>query len=79
MRQISTEKAPAAIGPYSQAIEHNGFIFVSGQLPIDPATGAFPGRGSGGPDPSVPDQSQVNPRAGWLRPQQSPEDHRIPR
>ena len=42
MRQISTEKAPAAIGPYSQAIEHNGFIFVSGQLPIDPATGAFP-------------------------------------
>lgn len=42
MRQISTEKAPAAIGPYSQAIEHNGFIFISGQLPIDPATGAFP-------------------------------------
>ena len=42
MRQISTEKAPAAIGPYSQAVEHNGFIFVSGQLPIDPATGAFP-------------------------------------
>ena len=42
MKQISTEKAPAAIGPYSQAIEHGGFIFVSGQLPIDPATGAFP-------------------------------------
>ena len=42
MRQISTEKAPAAIGPYSQAVEHNGFIFVSGQLPIDPATGVFP-------------------------------------
>ena len=45
MRQISTEKAPAAIGPYSQAVEHNGFIFVSGQLPIDPTTGAFPGGG----------------------------------
>ncbi len=42
MIQISTSKAPAAIGPYSQAIEHNGFIYVSGQLPIDPATGAFP-------------------------------------
>jgi len=42
MKQIASEKAPAAIGPYSQAIEHNGFIFVSGQLPIDPATGAFP-------------------------------------
>ena len=39
MKQISTEKAPAAIGPYSQAIEHGGFIFVSGQLPIDHSTG----------------------------------------
>ena len=35
---ISTDKAPAAIGPYSQAIEANGFIFVSGQIPIDPKT-----------------------------------------
>ena len=42
MKQISTRKAPAAIGPYSQAISHGGIIFVSGQLPIDPATGAFP-------------------------------------
>ena len=42
MKQISTEKAPAAIGPYSQAIEHGGLIFVSGQLPIDLATGGFP-------------------------------------
>ena len=38
---IATEKAPAAIGPYSQAIEANGTVYVSGQLPIDPATGAF--------------------------------------
>lgn len=38
---ITTTEAPAAIGPYSQAIEANGIIFVSGQLPIDPATGAF--------------------------------------
>ncbi len=39
--QIATTKAPAAIGPYSQAIEANGIVFVSGQLPIDPATGEF--------------------------------------
>lgn len=42
MKAISTSNAPAAIGPYSQAIEANGFIYASGQLPIDPATGAFP-------------------------------------
>lgn len=42
MKQITTSNAPAAIGPYSQAIEANGFVFASGQLPIDPATGAFP-------------------------------------
>lgn len=39
---ISTLNAPAAIGPYSQAVEVNSFIYASGQLPIDPATGAFP-------------------------------------
>lgn len=38
---ISTPKAPAAIGPYSQAIVANGFVYVSGQLPINPATGQF--------------------------------------
>ncbi len=42
MKQINTVNAPAAIGPYSQATAHNGLIFVSGQLPIDPSTGAFP-------------------------------------
>lgn len=42
MKQISTQNAPAAIGPYSQAIEVKGFVYASGQLPIDPATGAFP-------------------------------------
>jgi 2-iminobutanoate/2-iminopropanoate deaminase len=39
---IATNNAPAAIGPYSQAIEINGMVFLSGQLPIDPATGNFP-------------------------------------
>lgn len=38
---IATKNAPAAIGPYSQAIEVNGIVFVSGQLPINPATGQF--------------------------------------
>ncbi len=38
---IFTEKAPAAIGPYSQAIEVNGMIFLSGQIPVNPATGEF--------------------------------------
>ena len=41
MKAIHTLKAPAAIGPYSQAIEVNGFVFASGQIPIDPATGSF--------------------------------------
>ena len=39
--QITSPKAPAAIGPYSQAIAANGFLFISGQLPFDPATGNF--------------------------------------
>lgn len=39
---ISTEKAPAAIGPYSQGIQAGNLIITSGQLPLDPATGAFP-------------------------------------
>ena len=38
-RIISTKKAPAAIGPYSQAIEVNGTLYISGQVPLDPATG----------------------------------------
>jgi len=38
---VSTENAPGAIGPYSQAIKANGMIFCSGQIPIDPATGEF--------------------------------------
>lgn len=41
MKAILTNNAPAAIGPYSQAIEANGTIYVSGQLPINPATGEF--------------------------------------
>ena len=41
MKAIATQNAPAAIGPYSQAIEANGTVYVSGQLGIDPSTGNF--------------------------------------
>ena len=41
MKMISTKKAPAAIGPYSQAIQVGNLVYTSGQIPIDPATGAF--------------------------------------
>lgn len=40
---IHTDKAPAAIGPYSQAVQAGSMLFVSGQIPIDPATGVFVG------------------------------------
>ncbi|MBQ0058837.1 MAG: RidA family protein [Lachnospiraceae bacterium] len=43
MQVISTEKAPAAIGPYSQGYIVNGIIYTSGQIPVDPATGDVPG------------------------------------
>ena len=43
MKYISTDKAPAAIGPYSQAIEVNGFLFASGQVPLCPKTGVVVG------------------------------------
>lgn len=39
MKIISTEKAPAAVGPYSQAIVDGGIVYASGQIPVDPATG----------------------------------------
>lgn len=41
MKEISTKKAPAAIGPYSQAIQVGGLVYASGQLPINPETGAL--------------------------------------
>ncbi len=43
MKVIATKNAPAAIGPYSQAYAVNGFLFTSGQVPLDPATGAVVG------------------------------------
>lgn len=45
MKTIETKKAPAAIGPYSQAIIANGLVYTSGQIPIDPATGLIEASG----------------------------------
>lgn len=42
MKKIETSAAPAAIGPYSQGFVVNGFVFTSGQIPVDPQTGAIP-------------------------------------
>ena len=43
LKKVSTDKAPAAIGPFSQGIIANGFLFASGQIPINPATGEIEG------------------------------------
>ena len=42
MNPICTDKAPGAIGPYSQGYEAGGFVFTSGQIPVDPVTGSIP-------------------------------------
>ena len=42
MKVLATDQAPGAIGPYSQGFEVNGFVYTSGQIPVDPATGAVP-------------------------------------
>ena len=41
MKPVQTDQAPAAIGPYSQAVSHGGLLFISGQLGLDPASGAL--------------------------------------
>ena len=47
MEAVATSEAPAALGAYSQAVKANGFVFVSGQLGIDPATGELAGETAG--------------------------------
>lgn len=44
MKKISTDKAPAALGPYSQAVESNGFLYLSGQIGINPETSEIEGK-----------------------------------
>jgi 2-iminobutanoate/2-iminopropanoate deaminase len=43
MKEVRTETAPAPVGPYSQAVEHGGVLYCSGQIPLDPATGQLVG------------------------------------
>ena len=45
MKEIRSSGAPTPVGPYSQAVEHGGWIFASGQIPLDPATGSLVGDG----------------------------------
>jgi len=63
---IASEKAPAAVGPYSQAVECNGFLYVSGQLPIDKNTGEFvPGGVKEQTEQSLKNISYILEEAGY--------------
>lgn len=61
---LHTDKAPAAIGPYSQGIQAGSTIYVSGQIPIDPATGEFAGQDQ---DPDAPEPDQYFQHSGRCR------------
>ena len=65
MRSISTEGAPSAIGPYSQAVERNGMLFISGQLPIDPGTGTMPDTASAQTERSLMNIRAIAEAAGY--------------
>jgi len=65
MKVLETKNAPGAIGPYSQGFEVNGFVFTSGQIPVDPATGAFAEGGiAGQPRQSLENVKAVLAQAG---------------
>lgn len=61
---IATQAAPGAIGPYSQAIEANGFVYTSGQLPINPATGEMPADIQGQTEQSLKNVKAILEEAG---------------
>ena len=61
---ISTSQAPAAIGPYAQAVENNGLVITSGQLPIDPANGTFPAGVQAQPRQSLTNVKAILTEAG---------------
>ena len=71
---ICSQKAPGAIGPYSQAIEANGMVFVSGQLPIDAATGAM----AESPSPPVVGECKAHSGRGRIEHGEYREDYRFP-
>jgi 2-iminobutanoate/2-iminopropanoate deaminase len=66
-KTIATDKAPAAIGPYSQAIEAGGFLYISGQLPIDAATGTMPADIGEQARTSLQNIEQILQKAGLAR------------
>ena len=72
---IATTKAPGAIGPYSQAIDTGTFVYASGQIPIDPATG---NRGYRGTERTGHAQRRGHSRRGRLDYCQRCQDNRIP-
>lgn len=63
---ISTDKAPAAIGPYSQAIRAGEFLYVSGQIPVDPATGNVPAEIAAQARQSLENLKAIVEAAGYL-------------
>ena len=65
-RVISTDKAPAAIGPYSQAIQAGDFLYVSGQIPVDPATGNIPEGIAAQAKQSLENMKAIVEAAGYL-------------
>ena len=66
MNVISTEKAPGAIGPYSQGFEVNGFVFTSGQIPVNPANGEVPEGIAAQAEQSCKNVGAILEAASWL-------------
>ena len=63
-KAISTDKAPAAIGPYSQAIEVNGMVYTSGVIPVVPSTGEIPEGAAAQADQAIGNQAALLKEAG---------------
>mgnify|MGYP002422606084 CR=1 FL=1 len=76
--QVATAQAPAAIGPYSQAIKCGNILFISGQIPLNPADGSIP-EGIEASDRSEHRQHQSYPQRGRMHHRQRCEDHCVPR
>jgi 2-iminobutanoate/2-iminopropanoate deaminase len=66
MRSVSTERAPAALGHYSQAIVSGGYVFASGQLPIDPASGQVEAESIEGQMAQAMANVSAVPEAAWI-------------
>ena len=77
-KQVQTDKAPKAIGPYSQGIIANGFVFCSGQIPIDPATGDLNTGTIEDADPPGPQEPRGRPRGRRLVARRGRQDHGLP-